>query len=180
MVYSGFVFENRCLSGRQARWRISRLEMWKITEVKMEVNCIMNFEAGWLLGYHFRRVLLPVWWPTMRSSAPPESIPSLPRCSCFIRAFHFLSIVHSVWKSTGSTHFLQGAAPPHTSPWTGLPCPPWCGVRGQEAVALGIGVLGVQVCKRGKEGLEHLHVVGPQLQHWLVHVWTFVFLPSWL
>lgn len=75
MVYSGFVFENRCLSGRQARWRISRLEMWKITEVKMEVNCIMNFEARWLLGYHFRRILLPVWWPAVRSSAPLESIP---------------------------------------------------------------------------------------------------------
>ena len=59
----------------------------------MEVNCVMNSKAKWLLG-----VLLPVWLPAMRSSAPPESIHGLPRCSYFIIVFCFLSRVHSVWK----------------------------------------------------------------------------------
>lgn len=48
-VCPGFVFENRCLSGRQGGG-LAGLRCEKIPEVKMEVNCVMNSEAEWLLG----------------------------------------------------------------------------------------------------------------------------------
>lgn len=43
-VYFGYMFENRCLSGRQGG-RISRIEKCKMMEAKVSVTCIMNSAA---------------------------------------------------------------------------------------------------------------------------------------
>lgn len=83
----------------------------------MEVNCIMNFEAGWLLGCHFRRVLLPVWWqaPLQRASPVFLDVPA--------SLEHFVFSPEFILCGNPQEALIFSEGRPHLTPPHGQACP---------------------------------------------------------